>query len=237
MVGIIVFTSMVGWTPSATRGACAAIAILTVGLLGRAASSLRTLLLVVTGMVVLHPHILGFDLGFQLTIAATTAILLVAPIAARRFPSRHPLLSELRDLMAASIAATLATAPILAAAFGTAALLGPLVGMVILPMSTACIILTVLLLVIVAGIPALAPPCAWLVVAFGDAIAGVVRAAAALPWAQIVVPRPDPWFVIAMLVLAGVAMVPWYRRRGIPLFLPSIASDDRPANMRFPYMG
>jgi|GEM_PF-6819416 len=212
---VIAFTLLVGLTAPAVRGALVAIALAFVGLVGRVASPLRVLLLVATAMVAAHPHILGFDLAFQLTVAATAAIILGQPIVERLLPCRRPLLRELRDLLGASIAASLATAPLLASAFGVIAVLGPLVGMLVLPLSAAVIPAGAILLAASVLPPFFQSPIAWALTAMTDAIVGLVEYTAALPWAQLPAPTFDGWFIAGAYLLAIAAILRWYRHRGI----------------------
>ncbi|MDO8599523.1 MAG: ComEC/Rec2 family competence protein, partial [bacterium] len=220
ILAIVAFTFMVGLSASAVRGALMAIALIGVGLFGRVGNPIRILLLVASAMVALHPHILGFDLGFQLTVAATVAILLIPPIVERWLPCRRPLLRELRDLIAASVGASFATAPLLASAFGTVAVLGPLVGIPILPTVVAVMVLGILLLVASALAPIVVPPIAWALAALTSAIGWVVERSAAIPWAQLPIIRLHGWFIAGVYVLALLAVLRWYRRHGIPMLSP-----------------
>lgn len=227
---VIAFTLLVGLTAPAVRGALVAVALAFVGLVGRVANPLRVLLLVATAMVAVHPHILGFDLAFQLTVAATAAIILGQPIAERLLPCRRPLLREFRDLITASVAASLATAPLLASAFGVVAILGPLVGVLVLPLAAAVIPTGAIFLAVSATLPLAAPPIAWALSAFSDAIVRSVEWIASLPWAQIPAPRFDGWFIAGVYLLAIAVVLQWYRHRGMPVLSPfarPVSEDQR----------
>ncbi|MBI4449846.1 ComEC/Rec2 family competence protein, partial [Candidatus Uhrbacteria bacterium] len=220
IAAIIAFTVMVGFSAPAIRGALVAIAIQAVDLLGRIGNPIRTLLLVATAMVLVHPHVLGFDLGFQLTVAATTAILLILPAVDRVLPCRHLLLRDLRDLTAASVAASLATAPLLAASFGTIAVLGALASIPILPISAAVMVLGMALFAVIAFAPLLIAPFVWALTSLTGAIVWAVERIAAVPWATMQIGRPDAWFIVALYLLVLAAIIQWYQRRDIPLLAP-----------------
>lgn len=220
ILAIIAFTCMVGLAASAVRGALMAIALIGVNLFGRVGNPVRILLIVATAMVAAHPHILGFDLGFQLTVAATASILLIPPIVDVWIPCRRPLLQEFRDLIATSVGASCATAPLIASAFGTVAILGPVVGIPILPTVVAIMVLGIALLVTSALLPALIPPIAWALASLTTAIAWVVERAAALPWAQVAITRFDGWFIAGIYVIGFLAVLRWYHRHGIPMLSP-----------------
>lgn len=220
ILAIIAFTCMVGLAASAVRGALMAIALIGVNLFGRVGNPIRILLIVATAMIAVHPHILGFDLGFQLTVAATAAILLIPPIVDAWIPCRRPLLQEFRDLIATSVGASCATAPLIASAFGTVAILGPVVGIPILPTVVAVMVLGIALLVTSAIIPAFIPPIAWALASLTTAIAWVVERAAALPWTQIAIARFDGWFIAGVYVIGFLAVLRWYHRHDIPMLSP-----------------
>ncbi|MDP3771661.1 MAG: ComEC/Rec2 family competence protein, partial [bacterium] len=232
ILAIVAFTFMVGLSASAVRGALMAIALIGVGLFGRVGNPIRVLLLVACAMVAIHPHILGFDLGFQLTVAATAAILLIPPIVERWLPCRRSLLRELRDLIAASVGASFATAPLLASAFGTVAVLGPLVGIPILPTVVAVMVLGILLLVASALAPIVVPPIAWALAALTSAIGWVVERAAEIPWAQTTIARFDGWFIAGVYVISFLAVLRWYHRHGIPMLSPFAFVSSRQASAR-----
>ncbi len=220
IAAIIAFTVMVGLSAPAIRGALVAIAIQAVDLLGRIGNPIRTLLLVATTMVAVHPHVLGFDLGFQLTVAATTAILFILPAVDRVLPCRDSLLRDLRDLTAASAAASFATAPLLAASFGTVAVLGALASIPILPISAAVMVVGLALLAATALAPGLIASFVWALTSLTNAIVLAVERIAAVPWATIPIGRPDAWFIAALYLLILAAIIRWYQRRDIPLLAP-----------------
>lgn len=220
---VVLFTIMVGLTPSAVRGALMVAAIITIEFVGRAGNPVRTLLLVGTVMVAVHPEILAFDLGFQLSFAATAGLLLLAPIlsawGARRFPVSHPWIGEVRMLVATSTAASVATAPILAGTFGTVAPLAPLVNVPVLLLIPPFMYASMALLA-ASVVPIVVMPIVWVVMALSTAIVWIVEHAAMLPWSQVAFARFDGWFIAGTELLLAVAVIAWYRRRGTPILSP-----------------
>ncbi|MBI4142271.1 ComEC/Rec2 family competence protein, partial [Candidatus Uhrbacteria bacterium] len=239
------FTAMVGFSPPAVRGALTVAAFLAVDALGRVSNPLRVLLLVGTGMVAVSPHVLLFDLGFQLSFAAMAGLLLVSPMIERVIADRFDRMAmlhriamshigamlapwgrELRSLLAASVAAAIATAPFLLHIFGTVALLAPLVNIPVL------LILPILMGIgaIAAGIGVLstmlALPFAWAATTLANAMVRTVEWASALSWAPTIAYRFDAWFLVGMATIIVAVVAVWYRRRGGSILSPFAAMRD-----------
>ncbi|MDO8599521.1 MAG: ComEC/Rec2 family competence protein, partial [bacterium] len=103
---------------------------------------------------------------------------------------------------------------------GVVALLGPFIGIVVLPLSAAVIPVSVILLAVSVFLPFMVPPIAWATTALTNAIVRLVEWGAALPWAQLTAPRLDGWFIAGIYLLASVAILRWYRHREISMFSP-----------------
>jgi competence protein ComEC len=244
---LAVYVVMVGLQPSAVRGALVVAAILAADLLGRVGNPVRALLLIATAMVAAHPHTLAFDLGFQLSFAAAAALILLAPIldawlrtagkklagwlphpravqdVLARVPWRHEWGSELRDLLAASIAASLATASILLGAFGTIAPISPLVNIPVLLLVPFLMGLGIIFVGAALFIPPLAFAIAWALGVLSDALIAVVRSVQHLPGAGMVIGQADWWFVLGLEALLTIAVFTWYRRRHLPILSPFLS--------------
>ena len=113
LVAVWLYAVLVGAPPSALRAA----AMLTVGLaaqaLGRLPDPAVGLALAVAALLAWEPS-LAFDLGFQLSVAATAGLVLLTPSldqAARRLPR------WLREPLTVTLAAQLATLPIIVTTF------------------------------------------------------------------------------------------------------------------------
>lgn len=256
---LALYVVMVGLQPSAVRGALVVVAILAADLLGRVGNPVRALLLIATAMVAVHPHTLGFDLGFQLSFAAAAALILLAPIldawlrsAWRRavgwLPKspRVPEIvmthigwmrawgEELRDLLAASIAASLATAPLLMGAFGTIAPISPLVNIPVLLLVPLLMGFGVGLIIAAFVVPPFAIAIAWALGVLVSALTAIVRWSQHLPGAGTLIGQADWWFVLSLEVLLAIAVLIWYRRRRISILSPFLATDFAAVEGRTP---
>ena len=105
---LALFGLAVRWEPSVLRATAMAALALLAGVLGVEASPLRLVGLAVAGLVLVDP-MLVHRLGFQLSVAAVVGMALWA----RPLASRLPGPAMLRDAVAASLAAQVATAPLL----------------------------------------------------------------------------------------------------------------------------
>jgi competence protein ComEC len=93
----------------------------------------NVLLLALSGMLLVNPLLLRDDVGFQLSFVATAAMLLWATKIEKRC-TFIPDAFQIRSSFAASIAAILATLPIMLWHFGTVSIISPLVNLLVLPL-------------------------------------------------------------------------------------------------------
>jgi competence protein ComEC len=99
--------------PSVLRATAMSGVVALAAAMGRSSSAVRVLALAVTGLVLVDP-ILVHAVGFQLSVAASAGIVVLAgPIA-----SRLPLPATLAEVVGVTLAAQLAVAPIVIHAFG-----------------------------------------------------------------------------------------------------------------------
>ena len=103
------FGVLTRWEPSVLRAEAMAAVAAAGALVGRPVPALRLLALAVTGCILVDP-LLVHSVGFQLSVAAVTGLVVLTPILQRR---RVPM------LLAASIAAQLGAAVVLVPTFGT----------------------------------------------------------------------------------------------------------------------
>jgi competence protein ComEC len=135
---IIILASMFGFVvlsggeSAVTRAAIMAALTLVARDLGRATSARNIYLLTVTAMVVESPLRLRYDPGFQLSALATLGLLLWSRPLSERL-SFLPERFSIRESLATTLAATIATFPITVFSFGTFSPVSILANGVILP--------------------------------------------------------------------------------------------------------
>lgn len=114
--------------PSVLRASAMAGIAAVAAALGREASGLRTLTLAVAGLLVADPFLVG-SVGFQLSVAASAAILVAARPIAARLPGPRPI----AEVVGVSVAAQGGVAPVLAATFGSVPVVGLLANVLAAP--------------------------------------------------------------------------------------------------------
>lgn len=209
---VITYVPLAGAGPSLQRAAVMGLAGIAAIAVGRPSSRLYALLLATVVTLALNPFATT-DAGWQLSFAAVAGITLLAP-SLRRPLGRLP--RPIAEAVAVTVAATIATAPVLAARFGVVSLAALPVNVLALPAvaptmwlgmcATAIGQVAVLGGPFVAFADAAATALGWLDAVPLDYLTGLARAAATLPWAQAEWSLPGPLGVAgAYLALAAVA--------------------------------
>lgn len=125
LLGIGLFTLLVGAPASAVRAAIMTGAALLAVRMGRLGSPANAILLSGTAMLFFNPLLLRYDIGFQLSFAATIGIVSLVPFA---------LLSlRLGDVVSTTLAAEVFVLPILLFHFHTLPVFALLVNAIVLP--------------------------------------------------------------------------------------------------------
>ncbi len=132
VLGVIVYVLMVGAEAPAVRAGLMAVMIFIGQLFGRETNPGKFLLLTAMVMLLINPLIL-FDIGFQLSFAATAGLVYIHPLLSTKLTvlSKIPVLGE---GLLVTLAAQLATLPILLVNFGQFSWLSPLVNALVLPL-------------------------------------------------------------------------------------------------------
>jgi competence protein ComEC len=123
ILGIIFYAILAGLEPSIVRASIMGILVFSSQILGRQTLAVNSLFLAGFGMLFVDPTLLG-DVGFQLSFAATLGILYIKPL----FGGKEGIISEILT----TIAAQIATLPILLANFGTYSIYSVLVNGLVL---------------------------------------------------------------------------------------------------------
>lgn len=130
--GIWIFTLMTGAEPPIIRAAIMGSLALIATHTGRTAGGLRALLLTIIFLTLHNPVLLLWDIGFQLSCAATAGLMLFTKPLTRFFlwiPSRF----ALRETFVTTLATQIAVTPLLLIFIGELSLIAPLTNVLILP--------------------------------------------------------------------------------------------------------
>jgi competence protein ComEC len=197
------FALVTRFEPSVLRASMMAALAVTATTLGREASRLRLLALAVAALVLLDPFLVR-TVGFQLSVAASGGIVLLAPPIAQSL--RGP--RFIVDALAVTVAAQVGVAPLLVATFG-----GVLVASVPANVLAAPAAAAVMVWGVGAGLPAglLGPSAArvlhWPTGVLIRWLASVARWAAALPLGELQTRE-------LLVAAAGLSLLVMARRRG-----------------------
>lgn len=202
-----------GAGPAAVRSAFMAGAAGTARHGGRRTDPLPMLALVAALMLGVDPP-LSADPGFQLSFLGTAGIVALADPIARRIPGPR----VLAEPFAVTVAAQVATVPVMASTFGVVALLGPVANMLVLPVLPVLIVVGGAGSLLAAVVPAAAWPLLQLAGVGAAATVAIARMVAAVPGAAVHLSGwPGSWLAaeVAGLAAAAVAAVLIRRRRRV----------------------
>jgi competence protein ComEC len=223
LAGIALYTLLVGASPAVLRAAVMGSLGVLALYLGRPTEARTSLVFSAVLMTALNPTTL-WDVGFQLSFAATAGLVLLSPpleraaerwLAALAGP-RHArrALGLLSEALLVTLAAQIATGPLIVYHFGRLSLVSLLTNMLVLPVQP--------LVMLTGGLAALAGllwlPAgqvlgwlAWLPLAW---TVEVVRWTAGLPFASLTLGRFSPWLLAVLY--AGLAAGLWLATRAGP---------------------
>ena len=135
---IILFVLMTGASASAVRAAVMGILVLVAQQASRLYSIRNALIFAGALMVYFNPKVLTFDLGFQLSFAATLGLIYLSPILKRwivgdETNKKTPkIILGLKEILIATLSAQIAVLPLLLINFGQLSLVAPLANVLIL---------------------------------------------------------------------------------------------------------
>lgn len=130
LLGVAAFVWFVGPSASVLRAALMGGLLLLAGMLGRPQPAIQLCLIAAAVLLIFAPWSLRYDLGFDLSFLATLGILILEPPVRRRLQWLPRLI---REPVAATLAASVPTAPLIASTFGTVSLVAPLANVTIVP--------------------------------------------------------------------------------------------------------
>lgn len=207
LAGLLGFAIIVGGRPSVIRATVMGVLLLVARLLEREVVAWNSLAAATLGLLLWRPGDLA-DPGFQLTFAATAAILHLARpfegVLAARLPRR------IATLAAISLAAQLGVSPVLALHFNQLSLVGIVANLLVVPLAalvTMLGVLSVLAAVASASLAHLLFQALWLCLLV---LRLAVRGFALLPFA--VVHPPTPPLALVVGAFAGLALLPFLAR-------------------------
>lgn len=200
-----------GAGPAAVRSAAMAGTALLARQGGRRAAPLPMLSLTAALMLGIDPGLIR-DPGFQLSFLGTAGILVLADPLAHRIPGPRLFVEP----FAVTVAAQVATLPVMAATFGVVALLGPVANALVLPLLPGLIVLGGAGALAGCVVPAVAWPLLQLAGLGASLAVAIARVTAAVPGAAVhVAAWPPAWTAAELAALAAAALAAsFFARRG-----------------------
>ena len=128
---LILYVSLIGWTPSTVRASFVAILVLFAWFFGREQKTIRVVVLTFGFCLMINPYFLT-NVSFQLSMLAYSGVVLLLPIFTRYFYGRDKP-KVVGSIILSSLAAILMCLPIQLYYFGSMNLLSILANLLILP--------------------------------------------------------------------------------------------------------
>jgi competence protein ComEC len=209
---LLSYVALTGFTASGVRSALMWELVFVAFYLGRGTVALVSLGAAAAAMVALEPSLV-YDVGFQMSVAGTFAIVAFAPglsHLARRVPS------PFREALAVTLAAQIGTFPVVLHAFGLTSPVGPVANALVLPLLPLSIILGFALCA-VASVPAVAQPLADLLDALLRIEIGITQTLARIPAWHLGVPFGSEFAIGYYVLLAWLSVVVLRRAGWAPI--------------------
>lgn len=131
--GVVLFVCLTGAAAATVRAAVMGLLVLFGQSHGRLSQSGHTLLVAIAAMVAWDPTLLLFNVGFQLSVAATAGLIGISPIIGS-YVRTFPPWAGLKDIGVQTLSAFIATAPLIAGVFHTFSLVAVPANLLIVPL-------------------------------------------------------------------------------------------------------
>ena len=233
-VFLVFYTVLVEGSPSVLRATLMTLAFLAGKLLWKDVHVLNTIAASAFVLLLANPSSL-FDIGFQLTYAATLTIILFTPPLLKRLP-HLPL--KTTELVCLSVTAALGAAPIIARSFNRISLSSLVLNLAAIPLVGAIMAIGYVFLPFAAAFPAAAGPPAVLLGLLVGLFSLISHSLDAFPFLSFRVPTPQPGILAGYFIFLGLSLLrPRFRGQrpavlaGLALFAVLLAAPPpRPAS-------
>jgi competence protein ComEC len=195
LIVLIGFVILTGASASVVRAAVMGFMLLLAGNLGRQYSILPALFCAALIMLLINPKILYWDIGFQLSFAATLGIILFVPLL-QKITAGWPKLWKIKEILITTMCAIISTLPLMLLHFGTLSLVAPLANILVLPL-----VPEVMLLGSLAALPLAGPGFALISLWFLRYILFVVNWLASWPFSNLALKISWPAFICLIALL------------------------------------
>ncbi len=132
LIGVGFFVFITGAPASIVRAAIMGMIVLLAKKIGRPSQARNVIVLSGALMALVNPKVLVFDGGFQLSFVSTLGLIYISPLLTRLFRFL-PEAFTLRESASSTVAATIATLPLIIFLFGRLSIVAVIVNMLVLP--------------------------------------------------------------------------------------------------------
>ena len=211
---VILFALLSGARISTVRATIMIVAYLLTRLLERPGSAIHSVLLAALIILLAEPGFI-WDVGFQLSFVAVSAIILAAdrlprPEARLRIWEKAWWLARAHQLAIIQLVVTAAITPLTALHFHQAHPIGLVVNFLLIPVASLLVplsfVTSALAVVLPAAGAALLLPATWLTGALAGFMIFVSTYSSEIPWASIVAPSPQVWLIASVYALMAFAL-------------------------------
>ena len=212
---VVLYMLLVGASASVVRACIMMLFVLAGPLLDRESDSLTSLAAALLILLLANPLSIG-GVGLQLSFASMVGLLVLAPRIYALFPAgKHPLWRLARSSLAASLGATICTAPLTALYFNRIPLVGPLANILVGSVATFTFLSGAAALVLGLAAPGLGVLAGLVPRAGVWFILAVARAFARLPYHAIYFTNPylKYWLIFLAAIFGYCALTPRARRK------------------------
>lgn len=210
LLAISFFVIIAGAQASVVRAAIMGGLVLLAGQVGRVSRVINALLFAAAAMLIFNPKILVFDVGFQLSFAATIGLIFLSPIFEKYF-AKWPKIFGIKESFIATMSALVLTLPLILYNFGRLSLIAPLANVLILfiiPTTMASGFIAVLGGLIYLNLGQIIAWLAWFLLSY---IIKVVEFLSQIPWASVQISKVHWVFLlVAYLIIGG--FIWWYNK-------------------------
>lgn len=201
LLGIFFFVIITGAQASVVRAAIMGGLVLLASQVGRVSRVTNALLFAAAAMLIFNPKILAFDVGFQLSFAATLGLVFLSPIF-EKYLAGWPSFFGVKESFATTMSAIVLTLPLILYNFGRISFVAPLANVLILsviPLTMAAGFIAALGGLIYLGLGQVLGWLAWLFLSY---IIKVAELLSEISWASVQIEKVH-WaaLVIAYLII------------------------------------
>lgn len=212
VVMILGFVGVTGFSPSMTRAGMVALFSLGAWYYGRRFHPFVLLTIVAGLSVLIHPQYIWYDVGWWLSFMAFVGVMVLAPLLQRYFfGEKSP--GTIRQILGETVAAHVMTLPIIILVFSQISHVAILSNMLVLPLVPLAMLLTFLVGVAAATVPAVAAVIAWPTQHLLDYMIAVIYWSSEIDWAQSDVSLSMGWIVGLYALVAAAIVYLWWRTR------------------------